>query len=289
MSEAIAEMVLPGTYIEVRAEGLITVGSIATGNIGIVGTAATGPLATVRPARQRRRGHRPLRAGGQRQRPGRGGPAAADARTRALQQVFAGGAAAVYAVRIAGGTPPRRRGPFRRRTGNAVHADRRRRSARSATTSEYVVVDNGQAISAPLPPDAHLPEPARGVRREQRRPDSHRPRRRRSSSSPRRRPPTRRRPTRHRPPSTTCSPAEPRCPTSTPATSPTGSPCSRTQPVNIVLVAGARRRRRGRPADRPRRAHRERRASERIAILGASSSDADRRTRRRAAVSPTTG
>ena len=33
-------LVLPGTYIRVRAEGLISVGGISTGNIGIVGTAA---------------------------------------------------------------------------------------------------------------------------------------------------------------------------------------------------------------------------------------------------------
>ena len=47
MSESIAEMVIPGTYIEVRAEGLIAVGAIATGNIGIVGTASRGPVAQV--------------------------------------------------------------------------------------------------------------------------------------------------------------------------------------------------------------------------------------------------
>ena len=34
-----AEMILPGTYIEVRAEKLIVPGPIAIGNIGIVGTA----------------------------------------------------------------------------------------------------------------------------------------------------------------------------------------------------------------------------------------------------------
>lgn len=37
------EMILPGTYVEVRAEGLITAGSVATGNIGVVGTADAGP------------------------------------------------------------------------------------------------------------------------------------------------------------------------------------------------------------------------------------------------------
>ncbi|MCP4215137.1 MAG: hypothetical protein GY765_10790 [bacterium] len=44
MAEVITEMVLPGTYIEVRAEGLISVGGIVTGRIGIVGTAARGPV-----------------------------------------------------------------------------------------------------------------------------------------------------------------------------------------------------------------------------------------------------
>ena len=39
MSETIGEMILPGTYIEVRSEGLIGVSGISTGNIGIVGTA----------------------------------------------------------------------------------------------------------------------------------------------------------------------------------------------------------------------------------------------------------
>lgn len=38
-----AEMILPGTYIEVRDEGLISAGRISTGNIGIVGTAPAGP------------------------------------------------------------------------------------------------------------------------------------------------------------------------------------------------------------------------------------------------------
>ena len=35
-----SEMVIPGTFIRVRAEALISVGGISTGNIGIVGTAA---------------------------------------------------------------------------------------------------------------------------------------------------------------------------------------------------------------------------------------------------------
>jgi hypothetical protein len=42
------EVVLPGTYIEVRAEGLISAGRVATGNIGLVGTAAKGPINEVK-------------------------------------------------------------------------------------------------------------------------------------------------------------------------------------------------------------------------------------------------
>src|SRR6516225_4494346 len=38
----VSELVIPGTYIRVRAEGLIGVGGIATGNVGIVGTVAAG-------------------------------------------------------------------------------------------------------------------------------------------------------------------------------------------------------------------------------------------------------
>jgi hypothetical protein len=39
-----AEMIIPGTYIDVRAEGLISAGRIATGIVGVVGTAASGPV-----------------------------------------------------------------------------------------------------------------------------------------------------------------------------------------------------------------------------------------------------
>ncbi len=41
-SFSLSELVIPGTYIRVRAEGLISVGGISTGNIGIVGTSADG-------------------------------------------------------------------------------------------------------------------------------------------------------------------------------------------------------------------------------------------------------
>ncbi len=98
MSEAIGEMILPGTYIEVRAEGLIGVGGISTGNIGVVGTANRGPL------------NQPVILGsysealqvfgaydrwpGTQQTP-------ALTLTRTLEQVFKGGGSTVYAVRVA--------------------------------------------------------------------------------------------------------------------------------------------------------------------------------------------
>lgn len=37
-----AEQIIPGTYVRVQAEGLISAGGISAGNIGIVGTASTG-------------------------------------------------------------------------------------------------------------------------------------------------------------------------------------------------------------------------------------------------------
>ena len=42
------EIILPGTYVTVRDEGLITAGRVVTGNIGLVGTAAKGPLNEVK-------------------------------------------------------------------------------------------------------------------------------------------------------------------------------------------------------------------------------------------------
>lgn len=102
MSESIAEMVIPGTYIEVRAEGLIGVGGIVTGNIGIVGTAARGPVGEVRVLSSLADAvdlyglpddfADPREAG------------APLSLVRTLQQAFEGGARNVFAVRVAGGT-----------------------------------------------------------------------------------------------------------------------------------------------------------------------------------------
>lgn len=94
-----AEMIIPSTYIDVRAEGLISAGRIATGVVGVVGTAANGPvgspvvLSGLAAARQlfgapdsfaQPTGTEPLTL------------------VRALEQVYANGASSVVAVRVAG-------------------------------------------------------------------------------------------------------------------------------------------------------------------------------------------
>jgi hypothetical protein len=94
-----AEMIIPSTYIEVRAEGLISAGRIATGVVGVLGTAANGPVGTavtlsgLAAARQlygapdsftQPIGTEPLTL------------------VRALEQVYANGASSVVAVRVAG-------------------------------------------------------------------------------------------------------------------------------------------------------------------------------------------
>jgi tail sheath protein len=97
MSETIKEMVLPGTYIEVRAEGLIGVSGIATGNLGVAGTAAKGPvdevvlLGSYAEAVEIFGGYDAW---------GAASPPPLTL-TRTVEQLFRGGASTVYAVRIA--------------------------------------------------------------------------------------------------------------------------------------------------------------------------------------------
>lgn len=95
------ELVLPGVYIDVRDEGLITPGRITVGNIGMVGTASKGEVGKavlVSSATDAR---------------DRFGPydAFIDGRenelslVRAIELAYDNGASTVWAVRIAGGTP----------------------------------------------------------------------------------------------------------------------------------------------------------------------------------------
>jgi hypothetical protein len=99
-------MILPGTYIEVRAEGLIGVGGIAVGNVGVVGTANRGPLNTVAVLGSYSEA---LETFGTYDRwpDKKDDQPKALSLTRTLEHVFRGGASTVYAVRIANvGTTP---------------------------------------------------------------------------------------------------------------------------------------------------------------------------------------
>lgn len=103
MSESIAEMILPSTYIEVRSEGLLGVGAIATGNIGIVGSAARGPRNTVVQLGSYADAVEAFGAYDSFASPTLSGQPLT--LVRALEQAFKGGASSVYAVRIANGDP----------------------------------------------------------------------------------------------------------------------------------------------------------------------------------------
>jgi hypothetical protein len=94
-----AELILPGVYIEVRAEALIVPGPISVGNVGIVGTASRGPVGEVKvlgsfaeakevfgpydPFENPLTANNPLTL------------------VRALELAYSNGASTVYAVRIA--------------------------------------------------------------------------------------------------------------------------------------------------------------------------------------------
>jgi hypothetical protein len=104
MSEAIAEMILPGTYIEVRSEGLIGVGGISTGNIGIVGTANKGPVNQVEILGSYSEALDLFGSYDRFVTTGTPTPTPLTL-TRALEQVFKGGGSTVYAVRVANGAP----------------------------------------------------------------------------------------------------------------------------------------------------------------------------------------
>lgn len=87
------EIILPGTYINVRDEGLISAGRIATGNIGIVGTASQGTVHKVFTLGSFTEAKQIF-----------GVPAADTTLTNALKLIFNNGGRTVYAVRTATAT-----------------------------------------------------------------------------------------------------------------------------------------------------------------------------------------
>lgn len=96
-----AEEILPGTYISVRDEGLITAGRIATGIVGIVGTAARGPVNQV----VQLASYTEARAAFGEPDAWQGGAAGELTLMRALELLFNNGASTVYAVRAGAAAP----------------------------------------------------------------------------------------------------------------------------------------------------------------------------------------
>jgi hypothetical protein len=103
------ELILPGVYIETRAEALIVPGRVTVGNVGVVGTANKGEigeptlLSSFADAQQQFGAYDSFidPATGKRRIDATGKPNELTL-VRALEQVFANGATTVFAVRIAG-------------------------------------------------------------------------------------------------------------------------------------------------------------------------------------------
>lgn len=95
------EIILPGTYITVRDEALITAGRVVTGNIGIVGTAEKGAVNEVKIIGSFTEAKEIFGDADSWQ----GGGSNELTLIRALEYVFNNGGRTVYAVRTAAGTP----------------------------------------------------------------------------------------------------------------------------------------------------------------------------------------
>lgn len=100
-----ANVILPGTYITVRDEGLISVGGISAGNVGIVGTALEGEankVYTLSSLTEARETFGPLR---QKEKEYTREQLESATLPKALELLFGNGASTVYAVRTEDETP----------------------------------------------------------------------------------------------------------------------------------------------------------------------------------------
>lgn len=95
-----AEMIIPGTYITVRAEGLISAGRIAIGNVGVVGTAARGRIGEAVTLAGFAEARDLFGLPDDFDRPEDGSNALT--LVRSLQHIYSNGATTVVAVRVAG-------------------------------------------------------------------------------------------------------------------------------------------------------------------------------------------
>lgn len=113
-----AEMIIPGTYISVRAEGLISAGRIATGIVGIVGTAMSGPVGVPVTLSGFAAARELFGLPDDFQQPEDGSHALSLVRSLAL--LYNNGASSVVAVRVAGGNAARATYTLRAANGDAV-------------------------------------------------------------------------------------------------------------------------------------------------------------------------
>lgn len=98
------ELILPGVYIEVRPEGLIVPGPVSVGNIGIVGTARSGPIGEVKVLGSYAEARETFGVYDRFDAPETGG-APALTLVRALELAYDNGASTVFAVRVTGTEP----------------------------------------------------------------------------------------------------------------------------------------------------------------------------------------
>lgn len=95
-----AEMIIPGTYIEVRAEGLVTPTPVSISNVAVIGTARRGPVNEVVVLSSFSAGRDTFGAYDAYERPDEtGNPLTL---VRALELAYGNGAQNVFAVRVAG-------------------------------------------------------------------------------------------------------------------------------------------------------------------------------------------
>lgn len=101
MPETITEMIIPGVYIEVRAEGLIGAGGVSLANLGVIGTANRGAVGQVQ-----------ILSSAAEVKTAFGTPGAFTGTSddlslaRSLDLLFANGARTVYAIRVAKNADP---------------------------------------------------------------------------------------------------------------------------------------------------------------------------------------
>lgn len=113
-----SEMILPGVYIEVRPEALISAGQISVGNIGIVGTARKGPVNAVRLLSSPAQAREIFGSADAWDDPST--PGAPLTLLRALQLAYDNGARNVYAVRVQAAGAPARTAAFALRQGGTL-------------------------------------------------------------------------------------------------------------------------------------------------------------------------